>query len=99
MLHLTIDKAAPKASHSDDDSDGAENAAATPGIQRKSKLIRKAIYRCPVYVNFKKNRVANHAGAEGQMITHVPIPLKGSKASFWTARNICLVCYDEKQLA
>ena len=92
MLHLTIDRVDPAAGRGDEDSDGTQIFAVTPGLQRKSKLVSRSIYKCPMYVNFRKNRAANNAGAEGQVITHVPIPLRnGESPGFWSKRSVSLV--------
>ena len=52
-------------------------------------------YPCPMFVNFRKNRVLNNQMAEGQVITYVPIPVKDRDPTFWVKRAIALLCYPE----
>ena len=96
MLHLSIDNSVRDDGLSK--TDDAQSMFELPGLKKRSHG-GDAYYRCPLYVNIKKNRVANNGGAEGQVITHIPIPIYEKPASFWTKRNICLLCYNETQVS
>ena len=60
------------------------------------QMYRKTHYMCPIYVNFKLNRMGGEGGpADGMMITTMPVPVKHRKPTFWIKRNVCILCYNE----
>ena len=60
------------------------------------RMYRKTHYMCPIYVNFKLNRIGDRtASVDGMQITTIPVPVKHRKPTFWIKRNVCILCYNE----
>ena len=94
MFHLMVEHIEAVSESPRNKEEIRNDADETLTSARKSKY-PETHYLCPLFVNFKKNRVMNNQMAEGQVITYVPIPVKDRHPKFWIKRNICLLCYTE----